>query len=223
MTDRSTAEGLGENREGVRPTAASLINSKNHGRASSLLLAMSVVSAATEQERSIAHAQYRLRFLGDPVLKIKADDVQPDTDVSELIYALKRILKEETGMGLAAQQVGSLWRVALMVLFGQRHLTINPRIVEKSEATVISKGEGCLSVQSHKGHYFRTDVRRREWVRLAYLDEQRGECERLLTGMDAIVAQHECDHLDGRCIVDGLSRQQRRQAERFVGGRTRNA
>lgn len=199
--------------------ASRLINSKNHGRASNLLLALSVVSAATEQERSIAHSQYRLRFLGDPVLKMKADDVQPDTDVSELIHALKRILAEETGMGLAAQQVGSVWRVALMVLGAQRTLTINPRIVEKSETTVVSKGEGCLSVQSHKGHYYRADLRRREWVRLTYLDEQRGEHDRVLRGMDAIVAQHECDHLDGRCIVDGLSRQRKRAAERFVGRR----
>jgi len=28
--------------------------------------------------------------------------------------------------------------------------------------------------------------------------------------------QHEIDHLDGRCIADGVTRQQRRHAERLV-------
>jgi peptide deformylase len=134
---------------------------------------------------------------------------------------MKRILAEERGLGLAAQQVGSVWRVALLCLtdgaFSPKTtvVAINPRIVARSKKTVLSIGEGCLSVQA-RGRYFRTSVRRHEWVRLAYLDEGGNEHSVRLEGMDAVIAQHECDHLDGKCIVDGVSRQQRRRAERLV-------
>lgn len=171
-----------------------------------------------------AHAGFRLRFLGDPVLKRAAEDVRPDSAIRELVREMKRILAQERGLGLAAQQIGSVWRVALLCLsdgsFAPKTtvVAINPRIVARSKKTVLSIGEGCLSVQA-AGRFFRTSVRRNEWVRLAYLDEAGTEHSVRLEGMDAIIAQHECDHLDGKCIVDGLSRQQRRQAERLVSRR----
>lgn len=169
-------------------------------------------------------SQYRLRFLGDPVLKLAADDVRPDTDVRDLVREMKRILGEEQGLGLSAQQVGSVWRVALMRLrdgsFSQQKpvVAINLRITARSKKTELHVGEGCLSVQA-RGRFFRTSVHRHTWVRVTYLDEDRKEHSVRLEAMDAIIAQHECDHLDGKCIVDGLSRQQRRQAERLVASR----
>lgn len=163
---------------------------------------------------------YRLRFLGDPVLKTAALPVKRVEDLPpDLVPAMKRILAEQKGIGLAAQQVGSLYRVALAHLGDELVVAINLEVVERSAETIISPQEGCLSVQSPAGKTFRTSVRRHEWARIRYLDEAGEEQDRRLEGFDAIVAQHEADHLDGRCIVDGLSRQQRRQAERMVGVR----
>lgn len=189
---------------------------------SALLTAISAISAATPREISIASAQYRLRYLGDPVLKFAAEDVKPETDVRDLVRAMKRILVEQDGLGLAAQQVGSIYRVAIMQLRDGSFaplatvVGINLRIIARSKKVELNVAEGCLSVQGRRGEYFRTSVRRHTWVRIAYLDEQRKEHEVRLEGADAIIAQHECDHLDGRCVADGLTRQQRRQAERIV-------
>lgn len=162
---------------------------------------------------------YTLRSIGDPVLRRQAYDVGPDDDVRGLINGMKRVLAEEQGLGLAAQQVGSTFRVALMRLT-EGHtqgvlVTINPRIIAHSRDSDLSVGEGCLSVQGG-GYFFRTSKRRFRWVRLQYLDESRHECVTRFDGTNAVIAQHECDHLEGVCIVDGLSRQQRRQAERIM-------
>src|ERR1035437_2245142 len=96
-------------------------------------------------------ADYRLRFLGDPVLKHPAEDVNPASAITELVSVMRRILAEERGLGLAAQQVGSTWRVALMRLCdghlvpqGEPVVAINLRIIARSKKTQLSVGEGCL-------------------------------------------------------------------------------
>lgn len=165
---------------------------------------------------------YRLRYWGDPVLKEVAQPVASLDDLPPgLLDAMKRVLREQKGLGLAAQQVGSTARVALMVLDRDQAnpvVAINLRILDRAPGEVISVNEGCLSVQGKRGT-FRTSVRRSAWVLVEYMDEHGEVRERLLEGLNGTVAQHEADHLDGKCIVDGLPRQQRRQAERMVGKR----
>ena len=163
---------------------------------------------------------FQLRFLGDPILKTPAlDDVGGPEDLPPgLLPAMRRVLEEQKGLGLAAQQVGSTARVALMKLNGQVVEAINLKVLEYSPEKILSRREGCLSVQG-KGRYFRTNVSRHAWVWVSYRDTAWQEHTLRLDGMAAILAQHEADHLDGRCIVDGLPRQQRRLAERIVGRR----
>ena len=67
--------------------------------------------------------------------------------------------------------------------------------------------KGCLSVRVN-GKLFRMNVRRSRQVVARWLDENRQEHTRRLGGLDAIVAQHESEHLDGKCIVDRLDQRQ---------------
>jgi peptide deformylase len=144
-----------------------------------------------------------LRRFGDPILKAPATHVAPDADVSGLVYELKETLAVHRGLGLAAQQIGSTQRVALITVAGKVVVAINLEIVERSKATVLSTHEGCLSVRQN-GRLFRMNVRRHQHVVARWEDEDRREHTQRLGGLDAIVAQHEAEHLDGRCIVDRL-------------------
>lgn len=188
----------------------------------------------------VSTSYYQLRSYPDPCLKEKAVPVSPTTDLDDdLLPRMKEILAEHKGLGLASQQVGSLWAVALMMLtkvtvetllfdanmpqvvkdMQLRELTvaINPKILEHSKEMAVHIGEGCLSAQSKSGEYFRTSVRRYQWVVMRWENEARKQMTRKLSGLDAIVAQHEIDHLAGKCIVDGLERPQRRQLHRLMG------
>lgn len=171
--------------------------------------------------------KFELRYMGDPVLSIPGKHVESLDDIpSGLIDGMRRVLAQHRGYGIAAQQVGSTARVALCDFSGNERpsprdleVAINLTITDRSAETFVHTGEGCLSVQSQSGRYFRSSIRRHVWVRVAYRNENWELQERALDGLAAVVAQHEVDHLHGTCIVDSLSRQQRRMAERIVGRR----
>lgn len=171
---------------------------------------------------------YVLRFYGDPILKEKASRVEPGTLDRNLVDQLVRQCARawpDPGLGMAAQQLGSLQKVAIArftaqtdeerVMAGKDGRTVfvlvNPRITACSQETKNCVGEGCLSVP-----LFRTSVRRHVWVDLEWEDEKFQPHKRRLHHLDAQLAQHECDHLNGICIADRVGRQQRREAERLV-------
>jgi peptide deformylase len=148
-----------------------------------------------------------LRRFGDPILRQPTVRVAADKDVSGLVAELKRVLAEQRGLGLAAQQVGGTDRVAVMTLGGVLHVAINLEIVHRSKANVLSAHEGCLSVRTN-GRLFRMNVKRSARVLAEWEDENRQKHCQWLGGLNAIVAQHEAEHLDGRCIVDRLTPKQ---------------
>lgn len=57
--------------------------------------------------------------------------------------------------------------------------------------------EGCLSVPE-----LAFGVDRHFWLRFEYDDEEDVHREQLLRGLEARIVQHECDHLEGKLIVD---------------------
>lgn len=160
---------------------------------------------------------YSLRLLGDPVLEQPSVPVEPGTDLGNLIPEMRRILAEQKGLGLAAPQVGSLHRIALMRFSsGEVVVAINLEVRQRSLMRQMSIDEGCLSVQ-HKGKFHRVNIKRHRQVTAAWQDVDTGEIVvRRLSGLDAILVQHECDHLDGRCVVGGTDPKQRAKAMRFL-------
>jgi peptide deformylase len=107
------------------------------------------------------------------------------------------------GIGLAAPQVGSTLRLAVIDI--QREdkraplVLVNPEIVALSEQLAVRE-EGCLSLP---GQY--ADVTRPARVKFRWQDltgaRQEAEAEELL----GVCVQHELDHLDGVLFVDHLS------------------
>lgn len=173
-----------------------------------------VEARAAEIQRS----GYSLCVLGDPILKQSARRVATAGEIDHgLITALEREMRARDGVGMAAQQVGGIQRICITkAARGKRmwpvvEVFINPRIVARSADSVLHTGEGCLSAPG-----FRTSVRRSAWVDVEYETVAFEPKRERFTDFAAQVIQHECDHLDGICIVDRVSRQQRRQAERLV-------
>lgn len=149
-----------------------------------------------------------LTYIGNPILK-KA--TQPVTEFGEALTEhlprMVEIMREEGGVGLAANQAGLDLRFAIVVAnvdddereTDEILLIANPEIVEYSKEECVIE-EGCLSIPG-----LREDVTRPERIRLRYQDVD-GNLAELDTGdFLARVVQHELDHLEGVLFIERLS------------------
>jgi peptide deformylase len=144
--------------------------------------------------------------LGHPVLRQRAEEV-PETEISSprvqgIIDDLLITMVEYDGAGLAAPQIHESVRIAVLVLDEQTdpHIWINPVITPIGDE-MISSYEGCLSVPGLRGA-----VARHAEIEVEAVDRTGRPLHFHLKGFPAIVAQHECDHLDGVLYVDKADR-----------------
>ena len=119
-------------------------------------------------------------------------------------YAEKHNLRP--GIGMAAIQIGILKR--MFVVYYQRedevieYQLVNPKIIEYSiRKCALKDGEGCLSVDGEHPGY----AHRYYKIKMEAYDALTNE-EIIITarGFDAIVLQHEYDHLDGKFFYDRI-------------------
>jgi len=145
-----------------------------------------------------------IRIYGDPVLRKKAKEIaKPDAAVIQLVQNMFDTLRQASGLGLSANQVGSLQRVFIVDLSkvvpsSTPMVFINPAILG-SEGEQIGE-EGCLSIP---GIY--EDVPRFKKVKFSALDLSGQEFVIEASDLMARVMQHELDHLDGILFLDRLS------------------
>jgi len=141
---------------------------------------------------------------GQPILRQVARPVQNlNGDLHQLIQDMVETMYAAPGVGLAANQVGSLHRV-FVANPSEDHdpakllVVINPELVE-SQGEFISE-EGCLSIPE-----FRDEVRRARRVLVRGLDRNERPIEVEGEDLLARIFQHEIDHLNGVLFVDRLS------------------
>jgi peptide deformylase len=103
-----------------------------------------------------------------------------------------------SGVGLAANQVGIEKQLAVIDVGNGLVKLINP-IVVKSEGAEVQE-EGCLSVPGVV-----VKVKRAKRVIIDYLNETGEACRLSAEGLFARAIQHELDHLSGRLIVDYMN------------------
>jgi peptide deformylase len=145
----------------------------------------------------------QLHLLGSPVLRQRAAPVATvDDAVRRLVDDLFETMRAAKGVGLAANQVGSARRVAVVDV-GEDNppplVLINPRIVQASDVTETAE-EGCLSIPDMYG-----EVERPLAVTLEALDRDGRPYRAEVAGFKARAVQHEIDHLDGVLFLDHLS------------------
>jgi len=141
---------------------------------------------------------------GHPALHQITRPVTHFTDeLDRLIDDMIETMYAAPGVGLAANQVGSLARVFVANPSEDRDpskllVVINPEPVEFAGETVAE--EGCLSLPD-----FRDEVRRARRLLIRGLDRTGRPIEIEAQDLLARIVQHELDHLNGLLFVDRLS------------------
>ncbi len=151
----------------------------------------------------------RIRTLGDPVLKERARPVSSfDEKLERLASQMVSLMDQESGVGLAAPQVGVLSRLIVWRDPEGEELAcafVNPVVTKASEACS-SEVEGCLSVPGANVEVVRADD-----IVVCAQDLRGGHIEVSLSGYPARIVQHEIDHLDGTLILDRATPEERRR------------
>ena len=144
-----------------------------------------------------------IRTYPDPILKVKCELVtEVNEEIKTLVQNMFVTMYKSEGVGLSANQVGITKRIFVMDTSNsgrKRYAFINPEIVEVSDEIERYK-EGCLSFPNIFAF-----VKRPKKIRIKALNEKGEVFELDLQGVDAICAQHEIDHLDGKVFTDYLS------------------
>jgi peptide deformylase len=150
-----------------------------------------------------------IRTFGDPVLKTRAAPVETfDDSLARLTEEMLATMRDNEGVGLAANQVGRLKRVLVASVEDEDYVIVNPVLSDASETTERGQ-EGCLSIPG-----INVEVDRPTAVTVTGQDAA-GEPLRIVArDMLARVLQHEVDHLDGVLILDRTDRQSRKDAMR---------
>lgn len=144
----------------------------------------------------------KIARMGHPILRKIAEPV-PIEDITspEIQRLLQNMLDsviDADGAGLAAPQIYESKRIVILRFHHSEEFQvwINPQITPLSEEQLLTF-EGCLSVPDLRGA-----VPRVSHIRVNAYDAQGEPFELELTDYPAIVAQHECDHLDGILYID---------------------
>jgi len=142
-------------------------------------------------------------ILRTPSKEIPVKDISKYTDFFNKLLNTAKHSKELVGVqsvGIASPQVGKLIRAFYVKSSedGKYKLYINPRIKNLQLTQRVNK-EGCLSIPNIEGNVSRFDS-----IQIEYLDIEGNKRVEKLRDWDAVVAQHEYDHLEGILFIDKL-------------------
>ncbi|MBX9588969.1 MAG: peptide deformylase [Hyphomonadaceae bacterium] len=147
--------------------------------------------------------------LPDPLLRtVSAPLERIDEAVRTLAADMLETMYAAPGVGLAAVQVGVPHRLIVLDTAKDEEpprplVLINPEIVTVG-SELREHEEGCLSIPD-----VRIDIERPGSLKVRYLDLDGKMQELAAEGLLATAIQHEIDHLNGKLIIDFLSRLKR--------------
>lgn len=156
-----------------------------------------------------------IRKYPDPILHRKAKEITKIRKKTlTLITNMIETMYAENGLGLAANQVGSLQRIIVVDTTSsderdkkdKKHrsiVLINPEILSYEGENVAE--EGCLSFPKIAGNVKRaTQVKVKGWN----VNEETIEIE--ASGLPARILQHEIDHINGIVFIDHMDKETRK-------------
>jgi peptide deformylase len=140
------------------------------------------------------------------VLRKKAKPVKAvDDGLITLASDMLETMHQASGIGLAANQVGSLQRIIVVDLSGMEDakdfvplVMLNPEMFFEEGEWIAE--EGCLSIPD-----IREEVARPDHIKVRYRDLTFVEREIDAQGLTARVIQHEIDHINGVLFFDHLN------------------
>jgi peptide deformylase len=148
--------------------------------------------------------------LPDPILrKASAPVERVDEELRKLADAMLATMYAAPGVGLAAVQVGVPRRLIVLDTAKGEDDPPRPLVMINPEIVALGKEmreheEGCLSIPGT-----RIEIQRPGSVTVQFLDREGKPQELAAEGLLATAVQHEIDHLNGRLIIDFLSRLKR--------------
>ncbi len=142
-----------------------------------------------------------LKKISEPVENIGINEKKLINDLLETMYASK-------GIGLAAVQVGILKRILVIDVSSKEEKKnplslINPVIKTVSKEMSIYE-EGCLSIPDTF-----IEIERPKNCEVEYIDINGKKKILKCDGLLSTCLQHEINHLDGKLIIDNLSKLKR--------------
>ncbi len=155
--------------------------------------------------------EYPDTFLRRTTLPVK----NIDGALQEFIDRMAATMYNAKGAGLAAIQVGLDRRLLIYDLTQQEgepqlEVLINP-VITLCEGTQVFEQEGCLSVPD-----FRANVKRANRVQVKAVDRHGNPLTIEAEGFQAVVLQHEIDHLEGKLFIDHISALKRGMYKRSI-------
>jgi len=139
-----------------------------------------------------------LKKISKPIEKVGVNEKKLINDLFETMY-------NSNGIGLAAVQVGILKRILVIDVSNKDEKKeplsfINPIIKKISDETSVYE-EGCLSIPDTF-----IEIERPKICEVEYIDLD-GKIQNLkCDGLLSTCLQHEINHLDGKLIIDHLSK-----------------
>lgn len=135
-----------------------------------------------------------------PILRRKARKVRAiDSALLKLAYDMIDTMRDAGGVGLAANQVGSLSRVIVIQLpcEDEARIYFNPEIVHREGERKVE--EGCLSIPGYRGN-----ITRSIWIKFRGMDSLSNMVRFKSNEMLSQALEHEVDHLNGILYSDHL-------------------
>ena len=142
-----------------------------------------------------------LKKISEPIEKVGKNEIKLIKDLFQTMY-------QSNGIGLAAVQVGILKRILVVDVSSKDEKKkplsfINPTIKKISNETSIYE-EGCLSIPDTF-----IEIERPKICEVEYIDID-GKMKNLkCDGLLSTCLKHEINHLDGKLIIDHLSKLKR--------------
>jgi len=157
---------------------------------------------------------------GNPVLRQKGARIETLTpEIRKLIADMLKTMKENNGVGLAAQQIGRAVQLTVIDVREAKNrpswlevnglpadvnelmplVLINPEL--KPDGKPVVGGEGCLSFPE-----IFAEISRPESVDVKALNEKGKPIQFRCGGLLARAVQHEMDHLNGILFIDRMEK-----------------
>ena len=156
-----------------------------------------IYDLANKEDKSIITVGQSFNFLNPPF-----DAISFSKNLVETMY-------HYNGIGLAYNQIkidGPPYRIFAMRAAPENFVCFNPKIVDKSEATVLLE-EGCLTYPG-----LLVKIKRPQHIKVRFQIPNGDTLTKQFTGMTARTFLHELDHLDGIVFYTRANRYHRDKA-----------
>ena len=156
-----------------------------------------------------------LKKISNPIENVGVNEKKLIKDLFETMYS-------SNGIGLAAVQVGILKRILVIDVSGKdekkKPLSFNKPVIKKVSDETSVYEEGCLSIPNTF-----IEIERPKSCEVEFIDIN-GKVKNLICdGLLSTCLQHEINHLDGKLIIDNLSKLKRDLIVKKISKTQKNA